>query len=91
VRELDALNASHGSVKETWEQVTLICKRQDLKATRQTLKKRAEDLYEAFKAGDIQKYRRSGTEEEWSEREALLSELKELEADALSATPVWLC
>lgn len=84
VIEFDGLNAEHGAVGETWAQIVACCHKQGLTATRQTLQTRVTQLYDAYKSRTMGDYRRSGTEDEYSERERLLDELIKLENDHIS-------
>ncbi|KAJ3009487.1 UNVERIFIED_CONTAM: hypothetical protein HDU68_002645 [Siphonaria sp. JEL0065] len=90
VEQIQPYSAPHGKTAERWEQVTArfnnACAFSDNKeASTKNCQARFTDLVKKFKQEEMESLRASGTEEEYSEREQLLTDLVDLMKEAEDA------
>ncbi|KAJ3277879.1 hypothetical protein HDU79_002071, partial [Rhizoclosmatium sp. JEL0117] len=85
VTGVEPFSAGHGKTGEAWERVATnvntamgLHNDADVKATGKNAFKRFKELLKKFKADEMESLRASGTEEEFEEREQLLSDLRDL-------------
>ncbi|ORY38864.1 hypothetical protein BCR33DRAFT_741354 [Rhizoclosmatium globosum] len=85
---VEPFNAGHGTTGEAWERVATnvntamgLHNDADVKATGKNAFERFKELLKKFKADEMESLRDSGTEEEFEEREQLLSDLRDLRVE----------
>ncbi|KAG9401033.1 hypothetical protein AC1031_009786 [Aphanomyces cochlioides] len=75
-------SASHGKVQSTWVAIVSVLSMQfGVRITPLACQRRFDSLLETFNSNELASLRASGTEEEYGEREVLLTEIKEMVND----------
>ena len=74
--------APRGSQDKQWDKVALALREVEISATGRSLRDRFNKLVKLFNSNDQRNLRKSGTEEEYEEREKLLTEIIEMQRSA---------